>query len=284
MVLGLHDYVNKNRFPGVVLGLSGGIDSALSAAVAVDALGPDRVRCVMMPSRYTSQDSLEDASEVAQAARRAARHRSRSSRRCAAFAEVLRRLFAGKKPDTTEENIQSRIRGVILMAISNKFGPMVLTTGNKSEMSVGYATLYGDMCGGYNVLKDLYKTQVFALSRWRNQSLAEGRARSRRAASCPSASSTSRRPPSCARTRRTRIRCRPMRCSTASSNAWSRARWRFEEIVAKGYDPATVKRVEQLLYVAEYKRRQAPPGVKISARNFGRDRRYPITNAFRDAR
>ena len=168
MVLGLHDYVEKNRFPGVVLGLSGGIDSALSAAVAVDALGPERVHAVMMPSRYTSRDSLEDA--AACAARLGIRLDEVPIEPAVdAFHHMLAPVFANRAPDTTEENIQSRIRGVTLMAISNKLGSMVLTTGNKSEMSVGYATLYGDMCGGYSVLKDVYKTTVFALSRWRNE-------------------------------------------------------------------------------------------------------------------
>ena len=167
MMLGLKDYVNKNRFPGIVLGLSGGIDSALSAAIAVDALGADRVRCVMMPSRYTSKESLDDAEECARLL--GAKYETVSIEGAVnAFTDSLKPTFANQPPNTTEENIQSRIRGVILMAISNKFGPMVLTTGNKSEMSVGYATLYGDMCGGYNVLKDVYKTEVFRLSHWRN--------------------------------------------------------------------------------------------------------------------
>jgi len=163
MMLGLRDYVNKNHFPGVVLGLSGGIDSALSAAVAVDALGRERVRCVMMPSRYTAQESLDDAEECAQLLN-VSYETIPIERAVDTFADTLRPLFAGRAADTTEENIQSRIRGLILMALSNKFGPMVLTTGNKSEMSVGYATLYGDMCGGYNVLKDIYKMEVFALA------------------------------------------------------------------------------------------------------------------------
>ncbi len=173
MVLGLRDYVEKNRFPGVILGLSGGIDSALSAAVAVDALGAARVHCVMMPSRYTSQDSLDDARECAHLL--GCRHDIIPIEPgMAAFDAMLGPLFDGMAPDITEENIQSRTRGVTLMAISNKFGAMVLSTGNKSEMSVGYATLYGDMCGGYSVLKDVYKTTVFALARWRNQVLPAG--------------------------------------------------------------------------------------------------------------
>ncbi len=281
MMLGLGDYVRKNRFPGVVLGLSGGIDSALTAAVAVDALGADRVRCVMMPSRFTSQESLDDAEGVA---------RMLGTRldsiaiedAVTAFGGMLGNLFAGRAPDTTEENIQSRIRGVTLMAISNKFGPMVLTTGNKSEMSVGYATLYGDMCGGYNVLKDLYKMQVFALSRWRNAHKPKG-------ALGPAGP------------------VMPVRVIDKPPTAELRANQKdedslppypklddileclvegempVEQIMARGHDLATIKRVEHLLSIAEYKRRQAPPGVKITRRNFGRDRRYPITNAFRDA-
>ena len=167
-VLGLRDYVEKNGFKGVVLGLSGGIDSALCAAMAVDALGAERVRCVMLPYRYTSQDSLDDAAAMRQGARRAVRHPADRAARCWAWSRRWRRLFAGKPRDVTEENLQARARGTILMAISNKFGLMVVTTGNKSEMSVGYATLYGDMNGGFNPIKDLYKTEVFRLSRLRN--------------------------------------------------------------------------------------------------------------------
>ena len=282
MVLALRDYVNKNRFPGVVLGLSGGIDSALSAAVAVDALGASRVRCVMLPSRYTSRESLEDADACARLLG-VTYETIEIKRAVAALGETLAAPFAGTKPDTTEENIQSRLRGVILMALSNKFGPMVLTTGNKSEMSVGYATLYGDMCGGYNVLKDIYKTEVFRLSRWRNQTSPAG-------ALGPQGRVIPERiidkPPS--------AELKPDQTDQDSLPPYDvldgileclvECECSFEETVARGFDPATVKRVEQLLYISEYKRRQAPPGVKISSRNFGRDRRYPITNAFRDAR
>jgi NAD+ synthase len=282
MMLGLRDYVNKNRFPGVVLGLSGGIDSALSAAVAVDALGPTRVRCVMLPSRYTSDDSLVDAEECAKflgvpyeiiAIEAAVK----------AFGETLAPVFAGRAADTTEENIQSRIRGLILMAISNKFGPMVLTTGNKSEMSVGYATLYGDMCGGYNVLKDIYKMEVFRLSHWRNASRPAG-------AMGPAGRVIPERiivkPPTAElRANQTdQDSLPPYEILDGILLCLVEQELSFEQVVAKGYDPATVKRVEHLLYLSEYKRRQAPPGVKIGPRNFGRDRRYPITNAFRDAR
>ena len=282
MMLGLRDYVNKNRFPGVVLGLSGGIDSALSAAVAVDALGAERVRCVMLPSRYTSRDSLEDADACARLLG-VPYETIEIERAVAAMGETLSPAFAGTKADTTEENIQSRLRGVILMAISNKFGPMVLTTGNKSEMSVGYATLYGDMCGGYNVLKDIYKTEVFALSRWRNQNSPagalgpQGRVIPERIIDKP--------PTAELRANQTdQDSLPPYDILDGILECLVEQEMSFEETVAQGFDPATVKRIEQLLYVSEYKRRQAPPGVKISSRNFGRDRRYPITNAFRDAR
>ena len=282
MTLGLRDYVNKNRFPGVVLGLSGGIDSALSAAVAVDALGAARVRCVMLPSRYTSRMSLEDADACARLLG-VGYETIEIERAVAAMTQTLTAPFAGTKPDTTEENIQSRLRGLILMALSNKFGHMVLTTGNKSEMSVGYATLYGDMCGGYNVLKDIYKTEVFRLSHWRNANSPAG-ALGPRGRVIPERIIA--KPPS--------AELKPDQTDQDSLPPYDvldgileclvEKECSFEETVARGFDPATVKRIEHLLYISEYKRRQAPPGVKISSRNFGRDRRYPITNAFRDAR
>jgi NAD+ synthase len=282
MMLGLRDYVNKNHFPGVVLGLSGGIDSALSAAVAVDALGPGRVRCVMMPSRFTAQESLDDAEECAQLL--SVSYETIPIERAAeTFADMLRPLFAGRAPDTAEENIQSRIRGLILMALSNKFGPMVLTTGNKSEMSVGYATLYGDMCGGYNVLKDIYKMEVFRLARWRNGALPSG-AMGPPGRVIPERIIT--KPPSAElRAGQTdQDSLPPYEILDGILECLVEKEMSFDEVVAKGFDPATVRRVEHLLYISEYKRRQAPPGVKIGPRNFGRDRRYPITNAFRDAR
>jgi NAD+ synthase len=282
MTLGLRDYVNKNRFPGVVLGLSGGIDSALSAAVAVDALGAARVRCVMLPSRYTSRESLEDADACARALG-TPYETIEIERAVAALGETLAPAFAGTRPDTAEENIQSRLRGVILMALSNKFGPMVLTTGNKSEMSVGYATLYGDMCGGFNVLKDVYKTEVFRLARWRNQNSPpdalgpQGRVIPERILEKP--------PTAELRANQTdQDSLPPYDILDGILECLVEGEMSFAETVAMGFEPATVKRIEQLLYVSEYKRRQAPPGVKISSRNFGRDRRYPITNAFRDAR
>ncbi|HEY1631576.1 MAG TPA: NAD+ synthase [Rhizomicrobium sp.] len=282
MVLGLRDYVNKNRFPGVVLGLSGGIDSAISAAVAVDALGAERVRCVMLPSRYTSQESLDDAEECARLL--GVRYETVPIEGAVdAFSDALAGTFAGKAVDTTEENVQSRIRGVILMAISNKFGPMVLTTGNKSEMSVGYATLYGDMCGGYNVLKDVYKTEVFRLSHWRNAHYPRG-SLGPKGRVIPERIIT--KPPSAElrENQKDQDSLPPYDILDGILECLVENEMTFEATCAKGYHPATVKRVEQLLYTSEYKRRQAPPGVKITRKNFGRDRRYPITNAFRDAR
>jgi len=282
MMLGLRDYVNKNRFPGVVLGMSGGIDSALSAAVAVDALGADRVRCVMLPSKYTSAESLYDAAECS--ALLGVHYDTVAIEEVVnAFGAALAPTFAGKRVDTTEENIQSRARGVILMAISNKFGPMVLTTGNKSEMSVGYATLYGDMCGGYNVLKDVYKMEVFALARWRNQASPRG-CMGPTTRVIPERIIT--KPPSAElrENQKDEDSLPPYEILDGILECLVEREMTFEDTCAKGYHPATVKRIEQLLYTSEYKRRQAPPGVKISARNFGRDRRYPITNAFRDAR
>ena len=281
MMLGLGDYVRKNRFPGVVLGLSGGIDSALTAAVAVDVLGPERVRCVMMPSRYTSTDSLEDAAGVARLLGTQL-DRVAIEEAVAAFGSMLSPVFAGRAADTTEENIQSRIRGLILMAISNKFGPMVLTTGNKSEMSVGYATLYGDMCGGYNVLKDLYKMQVFALSRWRNANRPQG-------ALGPDGPVMPQRvidkPPSAElrADQKDEDSLPPYPVLDDILECLVEGEMPVEDILRRGHDLATIRRVEHLLSIAEYKRRQAPPGVKLTRRNFGRDRRYPITNAFRDA-
>lgn len=282
MMMGLGDYVRKNRFPSVVLGLSGGIDSALTAAVAADALGPDAVHCLMLPSRYTSRDSLEDAAACARALG-ARLDTVPIGPAVEAFTAMLNPLFGGRAPDTTEENIQSRIRGVTLMAVSNKFGGMLLSTGNKSEMSVGYATLYGDMNGGYNVLKDIYKTDVFKLARWRNAHHPSG-GKGPRGAVIPERIIT--KPPT-AELRENQTdqdSLPPYEVLDAILAGLVEGEKAFEEIVADGHDPAVVKRVEHLLYVAEYKRRQAPPGVKITPRSFGRDRRYPITNGFRDAR
>lgn len=280
MVVGLRDYVNRNRFPGVVLGLSGGIDSALSAAVAVDALGADRVRCVMLPSKYTSKRSLDDAAACAKALG-VPYETIPIEPAYQAFDSMLAPTFKGTKPDITEENLQSRIRGVTLMALSNKFGHMVLTTGNKSEMSVGYATLYGDMCGGYSVLKDVYKMTVYALSHWRNanrplESLGpEG-------VVIPPAI-IERAPTAELRENQTdQDSLPPYEQLDAILEMLVEKEMPVREIVAAGQPEDVVRRIQHLLYVAEYKRRQAPPGVKLTPRNFGRDRRYPITNAFRD--
>jgi NAD+ synthase len=278
LVLGLRDYVTKNRFPGVVLGLSGGIDSAISAAVAVDALGADRVRSFMLPSPYTSQDSLDDAAACAHLL----------GIRCdslaitpamGAFEQALAPVFEGRPADITEENIQSRTRGLMLMAISNKLGHMVLTTGNKSEMSVGYATLYGDMCGGYSVLKDVYKTLVFTLCRWRNAHHPAG-ALGPAGPVMPERVIT--KPPSAELkpNQTDQDSLPPYEVLDAILEGLVEGEQSVDAMVAAGHDRATVLRVWKMLDRAEYKRRQAPPGVKITPRAFGRDRRYPITNGF----
>ena len=280
LVTGLRDYVTKNHFPGVAVGLSGGVDSALTTAVAVDALGPERVRTIRMPSRYSSDHSLDDAAECARLL----------GIRCdtvaiepahAAFEAMMAPIFEGTQPDTTEENVQARVRGVIMMALSNKTGDMLVTTGNKSEMSVGYATLYGDMCGGYSVLKDVYKTTVFDLCRWRNENKPEG-ALGPDGPAMPDTVIT--KPPS--------AELRPDQFDEDSLPPYPvlddilegliEDEDTVEEIVARGHPPALVRRIRRLLYIAEYKRRQAPPGVKITRRAFGRDRRYPIVNGFLD--
>ena len=279
-VLGLRDYVNKNGFPGIVLGLSGGIDSALCAAMAVDALGPERVRAVMLPFHYTSQASLDDASLCAQ--RLGIRYEIMPIEQAvegtkAALTTVMNDGIGG----ITEENIQSRLRGVLLMALSNKTGDMVVTTGNKSEVSVGYATLYGDMNGGFNPIKDLYKTKVYELSRLRNKMVPKG-------GLGPSGevipeNIITKAPTAELRENQTDQDSLPpydvlddiLECLIEHDMP-------VEQIEARGHDLKTIARVEHLLYLAEYKRRQAAPGVKITLKHFGRDRRYPITNKYRD--
>lgn len=279
MRLALADYVNKNGFPGVVLGMSGGIDSAISAAIATDALGPDRVWAVMMPSKYTSQDSLDDAKACAEAL--GVRYDIVDVEPAiAAFGAMLGPVFDGQAADATEENIQSRVRGVTLMALSNKFGPMVLSTGNKSEMAVGYATLYGDMNGGYNALKDVYKTEVYALARWRND-------RNSPVGFGPAGEVI----PERIITKAPSAELKPDQTDQDTLPDYDVLDAMLEclveqegdpnTLVEAGHDAATVARIENMLYRAEYKRRQAPPGVKIGPKNFGRDRRYPITNKFR---
>ena len=280
-VLGLRDYVNKNGFKNVVLGLSGGIDSAIVAAMSVDALGEERVRCVMLPYKYTSKDSFKDAEHCARAL--GVRYEIVPiAEPVEGFENALGQLFADTEEGVTEENLQSRARGVILMAVSNKFGSMVVTTGNKSEMSVGYATLYGDMNGGFNPIKDLYKMQVYTLADWRNKHM----------------------PPDCLGPTGEVI---PQNIIDKAPTAELRdgqtdqdslpeypvldkileslveKEMSVDEIVAEnGFERATVERMEHLLYIAEYKRRQAAPGVKITRRSFGKERRYPITNQWRD--
>ena len=278
LMLGLGDYVRKNGFPGVILGLSGGIDSALSAAIAVDRLGPDRVRALMMPSPYTSRASLEDAADCARLM--GVRYDVVSiGPPMQAFAEVLAPLFEGTEADITEENIQSRSRGLILMALSNKFGHMLLSTGNKSEMSVGYATLYGDMAGGFAVLKDVYKTTVFDLARWRNGHRPP-RALGPDGPVMPERVIT--KPPSAELKpdQTDQDTLPPYEVLDAILVRLIEGERSAAEIVAEGFDRETVLRVWRMLDRAEYKRRQAPPGVKITARAFGRDRRYPITNGY----
>ncbi|MCZ8261071.1 MAG: NAD+ synthase [Beijerinckiaceae bacterium] len=279
-VLGLKDYVEKNRFPGVVLGLSGGVDSAICAAMAADALGPERVHAVMLPYRYTSEESLRDARDCAQAL--GIRYDTLPIAPAVEGLEsVLAPLFAGRPRDVTEENLQSRARGTLLMSISNKFGSMVVTTGNKSEMSVGYATLYGDMNGGYNPIKDLYKMEVFRLSALRNRWKPPG-AKGPDGIVIPENILT--KPPTAElrENQKDQDSLPPYEILDDILEGLVEQEMPASAIVARGHDLATVQRIEHLLSIAEYKRRQSAPGVKITRRNFGRDRRYPITNAFRD--
>lgn len=280
MVQALRDYMGKSGFSKALLGLSGGVDSALVATIAADALGPENLRCVMLPSEYTSQASLEDAEAVARALGCRYDYVPISAGR-AAITETLAPLFEGREEDVTEENIQSRLRGLLLMAISNKFGEILLTTGNKSEVAVGYATIYGDMAGGYNPIKDLYKTRVFQTCRWRNENhrdwmkapagvvisprviekapSAELRAGQRDEDSLPPYEDLD--------------RILEMLIDEEDSVAG---------VVAEGFDRETVKKVERLIYLSEYKRFQSAPGARLTRRAFWLDRRYPIVNRWRD--
>jgi NAD+ synthase len=279
-VLGLRDYVRKNGFPGVLLGISGGIDSALCAAIAVDALGAEHVRGVMLPYRFTAQVSLDDAAKLAAAL--GIRYEVLPIADAVnGFETILAGPFKGLPRDITEENLQARTRGTLLMAMSNKTGAMVVTTGNKSEMSVGYATLYGDMNGGFNPIKDIYKTEVFRLSALRNAWKPDG-------ASGPSGEvipvNIITRPPT-AELRENQTdqdSLPPYEMLDAILERLVEREEPLASIVEAGFDRAVVARVNHLLNIAEYKRRQAAPGVKVTTRNFGRDRRYPITNRFRD--
>jgi NAD+ synthase len=280
-VLGLRDYVNKNGFPGVVLGLSGGIDSAICTAMAVDALGSDRVRCLMLPYKFTSQTSLDDAGACAKAL--GVRYEILPiAPVVAGFETTLKPVFSGLPRDVTEENLQARARGMILMAISNKFNLMVVTTGNKSEMSVGYATLYGDMNGGFNPIKDLYKTEVFRLARLRNSWKPLG-AKGPDGSVIPENIIT--RPPTAElrENQKDEDSLPPYSVLDAILERLVEREEPISAVAEAGFDRDTVMRVERMINTAEYKRRQAAPGVKVTLKNFGRDRRYPITNRFRDS-
>ena len=276
LVLGVRDYVNKNGFPGVLLGLSGGIDSALVLAVAVDALGRDKVRAVMMPSPYTADISWIDARDMA--ARLGVRYDEISIvPEFEAFKASLAGEFKGLPEDTTEENIQARIRGVILMALSNKFGSIVLTTGNKSEMATGYCTLDGDMAGGFAVIKDVLKTWVFRLAKWRNIHDPYGTGIS------PIPERIITRPPS-AELRPDQVdqdSLPPYEILDAILERYMEDDHGVEQIIAEGFDRAVVERVARLIRINEYKRRQAPVGIRVTHRSFGKDWRYPITGKFR---
>ena len=279
MAIGLGDYIHKNGFKQVVLGMSGGIDSAMAACIAADALGPENVWCVMLPSKYTSDDSLDDAKACAKALG-CKYDIIPIADAVGAFTGMLAPNFEGLESDTTEENLQSRIRAVTLMALSNKFGHMLITTGNKSEMAVGYATLYGDMCGGYNPLKDLYKTEVFALMKWRNKNKPDWV----KGGEHPIPKRIITKPPS--------AELRPDQTDQDSLPPYEilddilrglvDGEISVDALVKRGHKRETVTRIQHLLYINEYKRNQAPPGVKLGNQAFGRDRRYPLTNRFRD--
>ncbi|OUD10215.1 NAD+ synthase [Marivivens niveibacter] len=281
MVITLRDYMRKTGFKKVLLGLSGGIDSALVATIAVDALGAENVRCVMLPSEYTSQGSLDDAEDIA---KRLGVHYDyvpiKEGRD--AITNTLAPLFAGRDADLTEENVQSRLRGLLLMALSNKFGEMLLTTGNKSEVAVGYCTIYGDMNGGYNPIKDLYKTRVFETCRWRN-------ANHRPWMDGPAGEvipvSIINKPPSAELRpdQKDEDSLPPYDILDAILEGLVDQESSVADLVARGYDYDTVKRVEHLIYISEYKRFQSAPGTRLTKRAFWMDRRYPIVNRFRDS-
>jgi NAD+ synthase (glutamine-hydrolysing) len=271
VVLGLGDYARKNRFREVVLGLSGGIDSALTATIAADALGPDAVRVLAMPSPYSSPESLADAQDVA--SRLGIRlDRIEIAGVFGAYGEALRDVFAGTEPGLAEENLQARIRGNLLMALSNRFGSLVLATGNKSEMAVGYSTLYGDMAGGFAPLKDVPKTLVYELARWRNKRGDPAPIPDRVMEKAPSAEL---RP-----NQKDTDSLPPYDLLDAVLEDYVEEDRSPEEMIEAGADPELVRRVVAMVDKAEYKRRQAPPGVKITPKAFGRDRRMPITNRY----
>jgi len=280
MVQSLRDYMGKTGFRKALLGLSGGVDSALVAAIAVDAIGAENVRCVMLPSEFTSQASLDDAEAVARALGVHYDYVPISDSR-AAVSETLAPLFAGRDEDLTEENIQSRLRGLLLMAISNKFGEMLLTTGNKSEVAVGYATIYGDMNGGYNPIKDLYKTRVFETCRWRNANHRDWMMGPEGAVIRPSVID---KPPSAElrEDQKDSDSLPDYPVLDAILNILVDQDGSIADCVEAGFDEAVARRVEHLIYISEYKRFQSAPGTRLTSRAFWLDRRYPIVNRWRD--
>jgi len=278
MGFGLREYVEKNNFPGVIIGLSGGMDSALSACVAVDALGKDKVKLAILPSKFTSKESFEDARKLAKNLG-VTLDEMDIQPLVEIFMLTLLPLFKGKKADITEENLQARIRGVLLMAMSNKFGHLVLTTGNKSEIATGYTTLYGDMCGGYNVIKDLYKTKVYEVAKWRNKNIPAD-ATCRKTALMPQRILDKAPSAELRFGQKDEDTLPPYDVLDKILYSFIERQKSVEEIIDEGFDKNLVNKVEQLVYRSEYKRRQAAPGVKISSKPFGRDRRYPITNKF----
>lgn len=280
LVLGLKDYVQKNNFPGVILGLSGGIDSALCAAIAVDALGPEKVSCFMLPFRFTSKQSFIDAIQCAKNLDIELGNLNIENS-FNSLEKVLIPFFEGLPKDVTEENLQSRIRGTLLMALSNKVGKMVVTTGNKSEVSVGYSTLYGDMNGGYNPIKDIYKTEVYELSKWRN-SFKPLNSLGPLGEVIPLSIIEKEPTAELKEDQKDQDSLPPYDKLDEILECLIDHEMSIHEIVDRGFDESLVKKIENLLYVSEYKRRQSAPGVKVSQKNFGRDRRYPITNLFRD--
>jgi len=281
MVTALSDYLRKSGFSKVLLGLSGGIDSALVAAIAADAIGPENVRCVMLPSEYTSAHSLEDAAAVAKALGCTLDEVAIGGAR-AAVTEALAPLFEGRDADVTEENIQSRLRGLMLMALSNKFGEMLLTTGNKSEVAVGYATIYGDMAGGYNPIKDLYKTRVFETCRWRNEN---HRPWMKGPAGTVIPPRVIEKPPSAElrADQKDEDSLPPYDVLDRILEGLIDDEKSVADLVAAGFDRETVKKVEHLIYISEYKRFQSAPGARLTSRAFWLDRRYPIVNRWRDS-
>ena len=280
LVLGLKDYVQKNNFPGVILGLSGGIDSALCAAIAVDALGPRKVSCFMLPFRFTSKQSFIDATQCAKNLDIELGNLNIENS-FDSLEKVLIPFFEGLPKNVTEENLQSRIRGTLLMALSNKVGKMVVTTGNKSEVSVGYSTLYGDMNGGYNPIKDIYKTEVYELSKWRN-SFKPLNCQGPLGEVIPLSIIEKEPTAELKEDQKDQDSLPPYDKLDEILECLIDHEMSIHQIVDRGFDESLVKKIENLLYVSEYKRRQSAPGVKVSQKNFGRDRRYPITNLFRD--